>query len=153
MTPTIGYLAAGHEYQMSNWLGDVRWNRWNREEVYSQETPPNHWVFPQAGEVDGHTLSHTHTRQFPNLHFSRSHCWSLSLVFSPALRGYPVLRRSSLCLITVSGFPGMNAHVSEWGGGQAGSFFSSLDSEVISELTHFPRQDLCQNSLKKSDFK
>lgn len=77
---------------------------------------PNHWVFPQAGKVDTHT--HTLTRQFLNLHLSLSlFDWlRLFLALSPALTGYLVLHRSSLCLITFSGFTGMNPHVSELGG-------------------------------------
>lgn len=57
--PAIGWLGEWHKYQVSNWLGDVWWNRWSREEVYSQETTLSHWVFPQAAEVD----THTHTNK------------------------------------------------------------------------------------------
>jgi len=113
MPPTIGWLEERHEYQVSDWLGDVWWNRWNREEVYSQETTPNHRVFPQAAEVDTHIQIHTPTRQFLNLHLSFADWFRLFLSPSPALTDYLVLHRSSLCLITFSGFTGIIPHVSE----------------------------------------
>lgn len=64
-----------------------------------------------TGSKGGHT--HTLTRQFLNLHLSVSDWFRLFLTYSPALTGYLTVHRSSLCLITISGFIGMNPHVRE----------------------------------------
>lgn len=83
----------------------------------------------RLGFSKGRWRGHTHT-------LSEEDSWTTPLPHelrafparSPALTGHLVLHRSSLSLITFSGFSGMNPHVSVWDGGGC---FSSSDFKAI----------------------